>query len=236
MKNNQVLILTIILSFIVGSTGCVKPATKSPDVVITEPEPTSEISFPLPGTADDVMGQLEAFATQTAMAMSGGISTPESDFLVDATSTLAVETIETKTEQVDNTVTPEPETSEASAEIVVPTATPGLPKTYTLKKGEHPYCIARRYNVNPSELLRLSGLGSGNTYPAGTQLKIPQSGGKFPGDRSLRNHPTTYTVVSGDTIYSIACLFGDVDPEAIIYANNLEAPYNLEPGDKLKIP
>ena len=57
-------------------------------------------------------------------------------------------------------------------------------------------------------------------------MRIPQNGSGFPGDRTLRAHPTTYTVQSGDTIYSIACLFGDVDPEAIAFVNNLTKPLN----------
>ena len=131
---------------------------------------------------------------------------------------------------------PEATVQPTSAPVVVPTATPGIPKTYTLKKGEHPYCIARRFNVNPNEMLRLSGLSGGSVFTSGTVLKIPQSGSKFPGKRALRSHPTTYRVVSGDTVNSIACLFGDVDPESIIIANKLKSATNISPGDELKIP
>jgi LysM repeat protein len=68
-------------------------------------------------------------------------------------------------------------------------------------------------------------------------LQIPQTGNPFPGNRSLRAHPTTYIVASGDTIYSIACLFGDVDPEAIAYVNNITSPNKqLTPGQTINIP
>jgi LysM repeat protein len=120
--------------------------------------------------------------------------------------------------------------------VVVPTSTPGIPATYTLKSGEFPYCIARRFNVNPVELLNLSGLGQNSRPAAGTTLTIPQTGNPFPGDRTLRAHPTTYTIQSGDSIYEIACLFGDVSPEAIAYANSLAAPYDLSAGQTLQIP
>jgi LysM repeat protein len=42
--------------------------------------------------------------------------------------------------------------------------------------------------------------------------------------------------VAGDTIYTIACAFGDVDPNAIIVVNGLESPYTLTPGQVLQIP
>jgi LysM repeat protein len=235
MKNNHLLLIVICILLTLGLVACVKPATKATEVVETEVIATSETSFPLPGSSDDVMQQLEAFATQTAVALNGPMNTAESPIVAGETAVPETTELEGTPKSVEIGTTPEP-TKEVKPDVVVPTATPGIPKTYTLKKGEHPYCIARRFDVNPSELLRLSGLSEGGTYSAGTVLKIPQSGNPFPGKRELRNHPTTYTVVSGDTIYSIACLYGDVSPEAIAYANSLEAPYNISAGDELKIP
>lgn len=137
-----------------------------------------------------------------------------------------------------------------TATIVPPTATPAatatsrpsfsvsgeVPKTWTLKTGEFPYCIARRFNVNPAELIQLSGLSGYSTYFAGMVLKIPKSGDEFPVETSLLSHPATYTVKSGDNIYSIACKFGDVDPFAIAAANSLNTMYKLESGQVLQIP
>ncbi len=45
----------------------------------------------------------------------------------------------------------------------------------------------------------------------------------------------TYTVEAGDTLYTIGIEM-KVDWEDIASANNLERPYNLIPGEKLKIP
>jgi LysM repeat protein len=120
--------------------------------------------------------------------------------------------------------------------VPVPSPTPGLPNTYVLKTGEHPYCIARRFNVDPIEMLRASGLGTNSTVYAGMELTIPQSGNPFPAERSLLPHPDTYTVSSGETIYSIACQYGDVSPEAIAFANSLSEPYQLSSGQQLHIP
>lgn len=117
----------------------------------------------------------------------------------------------------------------------VSTPTLGRPATYTLQAGEFPYCIARRFNVDPDDLLALNGIGDGQIFQPGLVLKIPQTG-SFPGDRALRPHPTTYTVAVNDTIYSVACKFGDVDPFYLASYNNIVAPYVLQVGKVLNIP
>jgi LysM repeat protein len=119
--------------------------------------------------------------------------------------------------------------------IVVPTATPGRPATYKLHTGEFPYCIARRFNVDPDNLLALNGLNQGQTLQPGLVLHIPQTG-SFPGTRALHSHPTTYTVAVDDNIYKIACYFGDIDPTAIAAANGLALTTPLATGRVLNIP
>jgi LysM repeat protein len=119
--------------------------------------------------------------------------------------------------------------------IVVATATPGHPASYTIHAGEFPYCIARRFNVDPGDLLNLNGLSSGEILQPGTTLSIPLTG-SFPGTRALQAHPTQYTVVVDDTFYSIACVFGDVDPSAIAAANGLALTAPLTTGQILNIP
>jgi LysM repeat protein len=104
-----------------------------------------------------------------------------------------------------------------------------------LQKGEFPYCIARRFDVNPEELLRVNGLTRGDIYYPNLTLTIPQTG-SFPPPRALRTHPTTYTVVAGDTVYGVACHFGDVDPSAIAQANNISVSSALTAGQQLSIP
>jgi len=123
--------------------------------------------------------------------------------------------------------------------VIVPTATPGRPASYTLMTGEFPYCIARRFNVNQAELLTLNGLTStsANGLQPGAVLHIPQSGNPFVGERALHPHPGTFTVSSAnDTIYSIACYYGNIDPTQIIAANSLVTPYTLHINQALSIP
>lgn len=204
---------------------------------------TSPFNQPLP-TGSEPMSQVEGFATGTAMAKTaiaalGPSATPTatSDGLTTSTATLTPgvnlsTSTPTPTPTLGANVTP------AAITSPTPTLVVGRPTTYTLQSGEHPYCIARRFNVNPDELLALSGLTREQAYSlaAGTVLKIPQSG-SFPGERALRPHPTTYTVTSAnETFYSIACLFGDVDPARIAQENNLALGSPLTIGQSIKIP
>jgi LysM repeat protein len=185
------------------------------------------------------MEQIYLFATQTAQAQGGQppAAPPEAQETPSADAPPTTEEAPPPAETEPTQAPAEPPPAQPTAPVVdVPPPTPGLPASYTLKGGEFPYCIARRFNVNPGELLRLNGLNSYSVFYTGMTLKIPQTGRPFPGNRSLRPHPATYTVRAGDTIYKIACAFGDVSPDAIAAANGLAKPYNLSPGQVLNIP
>jgi LysM repeat protein len=142
---------------------------------------------------------------------------------------------------VEGPVTPGPVTVEpaTSAEAPLPTAeagSGGRPSSYTVQAGEFPYCLARRFNVNPSDLLAANGLTEGTSVYPGTSLTIPQTG-SFPGDRTLNPHPDTYTVDTADaTLGSVACYYGDVTPQQIASANGLSLSSTLTVGQQLKIP
>jgi LysM repeat protein len=116
-----------------------------------------------------------------------------------------------------------------------PIPTVVVPATYTLHEGEFPYCLARRYNRDPDDILAINGLTNGSIVSPGQTLSIPTSG-TFAGPRALLSHPATYTVVGGDTIYSISCRYGDVDPAGIAAANGLSSPFALSPGTTIRIP
>jgi LysM repeat protein len=120
--------------------------------------------------------------------------------------------------------------------VVVPTIPVGRPATYTLQKGEWPFCIARRYDLNPEDLLSLNGIIDGGIFMPGLVLRIPQTG-SFPVGRALNPHPDIYTVGSSEeTIYGVACYYGDIFPEAVAKANNLPLNTILSVGQKLTIP
>ena len=239
MSNHKLFISLILILFILTFGACVRSASQAPKGAAETSTPSSESALPSPGSVDDIFGQLSSFATQTAVAMGAPATTAEATILPELTSTGEIPAAET-TAIPGNQLTPE-STPTVSGEQATPVPNFQLksrevPKSYTLHKGEHPYCIARRFNVNPMTMLQLSGLSAGGSYSTGTALKIPQSG-SFPGDRKLLSHPTTYYVESGDeTLYSIACLFGDVWPEDIADANGIKVSANLTAGQKLYIP
>ena len=207
---------------------------------------TNPFTNPLP-TSSDPMKDVENFATATALAktaIAGG--GPTATLGADGATPVPTNTplggsIPTNTPLGGVGVIPSSTPGiGGSGEGDTPTSTlapvTGRPANYTLQQGEFPYCIARRFNVNPEELLSLNGLYDGSLYMPGTMLQIPQSG-SFPGDRALRPHPTTYTVTSSnETFYSIACLFGNVEPSQIAQANGLSLGSLLTIGQAIKIP
>ena len=215
--------------------------------VASTPLPTQDANFPAVAPTSE-MSMVEQVATQTAMALTG---TPQGGQpQTDAGTPVAIPTFTplagvSQPNVVDATATPQGGVPVVATAL--PSPTPGGQTTtnnqvpvggnYTLQKGEFPYCIARRYNLNPDDLLAVNGLSKFQDYYApGTVLKLPASGTGFPGARSLKTHPAAYTVQSGDTIYSIACEFGDVDPMTIATTNNLPAPYTLTVGAQINIP
>lgn len=65
----------------------------------------------------------------------------------------------------------------------------------------------------------------------------PQTGKPYLGERMQRIHPATHAVsASTQTMYTIACEFGDVDPLAIVQANDLPVDSVLYAGQQLNIP
>ena len=117
-------------------------------------------------------------------------------------------------------------------------ATPVMtkPTTWTVQGGESVYCLARRFDVDPGDMLTLNNLYAGSMLSIGDVLEVPQSG-SWPSDsRRVLDHPDTWTVSAGETVYGIACEYGDVWPEQIIAVNGLKAPYDLEAGQILQIP
>ncbi len=126
--------------------------------------------------------------------------------------------------------------SNQAAVVEIPESLLQVPKTYAIQRGEFVYCISRRFDLNPTDVLILNNLKYYSVLQPGMVLKIPVSGNPFPAKRQLLSHPAVYTVEKGDSVHTIACKFGDVFPEAIIFTNNLTAPYVLTPGQTIQIP
>jgi LysM repeat protein len=217
MSKTRVVLMLVILVLGIGLTACERPASVAPATA-----PTSGLAEPQ-ATQSELMKDILS-GTQTAMAQ----NTPKAGE-VKATQPAAVKTTEKAAEAQP---TPKP------TKAVLPSPTAGKPASYTIQKGDHFYCIARRFNVNPGDLASVNGYGTPPaTIQPGTSLKIPQSS-SWPsnaGARSLKAHPGTYTVQAGDTLNKIACLYGDVSPEAIMAANGMTSS-SISAGKTLQIP
>lgn len=232
MKTKRAVLLIIVLLMLVLLAACRR--SLAGDDQATAPAATSQS---LGAEATDVLSQIYIFATQTAMAnpalqtgVPSGEVTPAPETGQPAESPAAP----TAPAQAQPT---QPRPAATLQPIVLATAPPlVVPDVYVLQTGEFPFCIARRFDVNPTALLRVNGLSSYSVYRAGMQLRIPKGAGGFPGNRSLMPHPTSYVVRGGETIHTIACAFGAVDPNAIAVVNGLKPPYRLAAGQVLQIP
>lgn len=220
-------VASMLMLIAVVISACKTPYSTPPAATNT-PIGTNSL-FETPLTPDITMSDVANFGTLTALVSSG---TPQA---------IATQTLSVATQDLSATATPTPlgATNPSTATLALPTSAPvgTRPLEWTLHKGEFPYCIARRFDVDPQTLLNLNGLSSGTIFYPNRTLKIPQSG-SFPGTRALRPHPVSYTVASSsETLYSIACLFGDVRPEDIAQKNNLaSADVALTSGQPLSIP
>lgn len=110
---------------------------------------------------------------------------------------------------------------------------------YYLAKGEFPWCIARRFNLHPYEVMWLNGFYFGQIFYPGQKVLLPGTGTPYPGNRQLRPHfpGQVYTVWNyGETLRTIACYFGDIDPLAMAAANGLNPDQALWVGMSIVLP
>lgn len=97
---------------------------------------------------------------------------------------------------------------------------------YTVKAGDSLWGIAKKYGITVDYLKAINNLTS-NLLSIGQKLKIP-------GNESNSDGYTTYTIKSGDTLYSIANKYNTTVSEIMDY-NNLKTNL-LSIGQQIKIP
>jgi LysM repeat protein len=202
----------IVLS--IGMAACTRSASTPPPLPGTEGSSGSLTSQQ--ATMEAVRS---ALLTQTAQSMdAGAFPTP-----------IVTDEPESTEELAD-----EPTQAEGSPEATVvvstpqPTATRGY-EEYIVRVGDWVYSIARDFNIDPEDIISINGLKPPYALEPGDVLKIP------PPEEPPPEGATLYKVQGGDTVFAIARKFG-VEPQDIIDANDLKAPYSLHPGDKLIIP
>lgn len=111
--------------------------------------------------------------------------------------------------------------------------------TYIVKSGDTLYGISKLFNMSISELKRINDLDSDSLY-IGQVLRVEDNnidtnleGLSCYGDNYKEVEYVLYTVVKGDSLYSISRRFG-VSVDDLIKLNNLSSN-NLSIGDVLKI-
>ncbi len=103
--------------------------------------------------------------------------------------------------------------------------TPNTSNTYTVKFGDSLWSIAQKYNTTVNELKSLNNL-TGNNLTIGQVLKVPTG--------TTSNEANTYTVKSGDSLWSIANKYGTTVAN-LKSLNNLTND-NLQVGQVLRVP
>lgn len=230
MKQRIFILILVAMLASLMVVGCDRPAP----LPLTVPTATGQIPFPVPDKPT-VIGQI---GTQTAIAKNPPVvvisATP-----VPGEATKAPEIQATQVPVQPPAATKAPvvvATAKPKPVIIVPSATPGRPSTYSIQSGDTFYCLARRFNLNVAEFLGLNGVGNNTQAVIGQVVRIPQGGSWTNDGRALKAHPDTYLVQGSESLNKIACSYGDVDPNAILYANNLNGASDIQAGMTLNIP
>jgi len=110
------------------------------------------------------------------------------------------------------------------------------PIVYTVKSGDNLWNISRKYGVSVEVIIDINNLRDKDLLSLGQKLEIPAIGGGV-SNTNQKQEPTiiTYTVVKGDTLWSISQRY-DVKMGSIISVNNLKEISRLSIGQKLKLP
>jgi LysM repeat protein len=144
--------------------------------------------------------------------------------------------------EFDDVAPVEPIAPLADGGQIVPVAGPSF-ETYTVKKGDNLWTIAKRSNVSLNELYAANGLDTTSILSIGQQLQIPVEGSTatvtaLSADTyqptSFNQGSTEYTVKRGDSLSRIANQF-DASVRAIKAANGLSSDL-IRVGDKLVVP
>ena len=102
---------------------------------------------------------------------------------------------------------------------------------YTVRRGDNLSQIARQHNSSVAALRQANNL-NGNLINVGQKLIVPQAGGTLLADSQSTSRQRTYTVQSGDSLYSIARRF-NVQVRQLKAWNGVDTL--LQPGQQLTL-
>ncbi|MBE9562414.1 MAG: LysM peptidoglycan-binding domain-containing protein [Proteobacteria bacterium] len=133
---------------------------------------------------------------------------------------------------------------DANTVLPTPPAPKQLPPSFggnamhTVTTGETVYSIARKYAITVKNLADLNKLVHPYILSIGQKLRISSSGTMIPNTGSLQHVGSSssmkYTVKPGESFEMIAKKYG-IPPATLAAWNNQKAPYNVYPGQILKI-
>jgi len=124
----------------------------------------------------------------------------------------------------------------ASILLLGVSASPIMAASYTVKKGDTLYRIARQHGVSAQSLMKLNGIGSSSMIVPGQKLKVSGSAStKSVSSKPKSTNSTTgsHRVAKGDTFYGIARKHG-ISTSKLKALNPSVNPDRIRIGTKLK--
>lgn len=102
---------------------------------------------------------------------------------------------------------------------------------HTIQKGETIYGLSKKYGISIEAILNYNGISDGSKILVGQKIKIPDN----KSIKTTQKRSQNYIVKKGDTIYSIARLFG-ISQKEIFALNNLNENSLIRVGQRIKVP
>lgn len=102
--------------------------------------------------------------------------------------------------------------------------------SYTVRKGDNLWDIARRFDTTPQKIAQINGIKKSDLLRPGQKLKIKKGTSTISRIQKLVYH----TVRSGDTLWKIARIYR-VSLRKLLSWNQTKNPTRLRVGDKIKI-
>ena len=106
---------------------------------------------------------------------------------------------------------------------------------YTLRPGDSLWTLSRRFGVSMRELAVRNGIGNARRLRAGDVIVIPSAEAESEEAEAPDLPPDVHVVARGDSLYSIARLYG-VSAAELRKENGIRNPRRLQLGQQLRIP